>query len=92
MATHEMEVLGGPGEDEVRRHVMAVMGVEGDVKVIWDADKEAEVDAAETQFNSLKKKGYVAFAVDKKGEAGKRLDKFDPEIEKMIMVPQLQGG
>ena len=71
---------------------MAVMDASGDLKVIWDADIKDEVDAAKTQFDSLRKKGYSAFKVNKKGEAGERITEFDAHAEKLILVPQLQGG
>lgn len=64
----------------------------GDLKVIWDSDKQAEVDAAEAQFDALIKKGYIAYRVDKKGEKAGKITKFDPEAEKIILAPMLQGG
>jgi hypothetical protein len=64
----------------------------GDTKLIWDEDNADEVEAAEETFNRLKKKGYQAFKVDKKGEQGKKMEKFDPSAEKLIMVPAMQAG
>ena len=71
---------------------MSVLGMEGDTKVIWDSEKEDEVENARKTFNELTKKGYSAFSVKKLGAKGNRLDKFDPEEEKMILTPALQGG
>jgi len=31
----------------------------GDLKVIWDSDKQEEIDAAKEQFDKLIKKGYI---------------------------------
>ena len=64
----------------------------GDLKVIWDSENEDEVSAARTQFESLIKKGFNAFSVDKKGEAGRKITKFDPDAEKIIMIPAIVGG
>jgi hypothetical protein len=64
----------------------------GDLKVIWSKDNADEVEAAEEQFDSLIKKGFTAFQVDKNGEAGKKITKFNPSSEKIIMVPQIMGG
>ena len=64
----------------------------GDLKVIWDKDNQTEVDAAEEQFDSLLKKGYIAYTVDKKGEKAKQIRKFDADAEKIILAPMLQGG
>lgn len=71
---------------------MNVMDPTGHTKHIWDANNEAEVEAAEALYDSLTAKGYRAFHVKKDGEEGKRMDSFDPEAEKMILVPQLKGG
>ena len=68
------------------------MGPGGDTKVIWDPENEDEVAAAETQFDTLKEKGFKAFYVNKKGEAGKEMEQFDSNAEKIIMVPQIRGG
>lgn len=64
----------------------------GDLKVIWDKDNADEVEAAEEQFDSLVKKGFTAFSVDKKGEPGIKVTKFNPAAEKIIMVPKIVGG
>jgi hypothetical protein len=74
------------------KHEMAVMDETGDTKLIWEEDNQAEVDAAKEMFNSLKKKGYLAYSVDRKGEKGEVMTKFDPSAEKIIMSPPLQGG
>jgi hypothetical protein len=75
-----------------QRHEMAVMDETGDTKLIWDEDNEDEVSAARTMFNSLKKKGYAGYSVDKKGDKGTLLTEFDPSAEKIIMAPQMKGG
>ena len=92
MASHELEVMGGPAKDEVKKSVLAVMDHTGDTKIMWDADNEAEVEVAKKTFDSLRKKGYSAFKTNKKGEAGERITEFDPQAERLIMAPQLQGG
>lgn len=71
---------------------IATMGTSGDVKTIWDRTKPDEVDNARSTFDNLRKKGYLAFKVDSKGEKGEQIDKFDPAAEKMIMVPPMMGG
>ena len=38
----------------------------GDLKVIWDSEKQEEVDAAKEQFEKLIKKGYIAYKVGEK--------------------------
>ncbi len=72
---------------------MRVMDVDaGDLKVIWDSEKEVEVDAAKAQFDKLVKEGYLAYTVGKEGKPSKQIKKFDPDLEKIILSPPVQGG
>lgn len=66
--------------------------VAGDLKVIWDKKKRDEVEAARNQFETMIKKGYLAFSVKKDGEKGKVIKEFDEDAEMIIMSPKLQGG
>lgn len=72
----------------------AVMGLDGDTKHMWDKNKPEEVAAAKELFNMLvKEKKYVAFKVDAKGEKGEGpIKEFDPNEERYIFSPALQGG
>jgi hypothetical protein len=72
--------------------VMNVMDKTGHTKHIWNADVEAEVEAARAIYDTLTRKGYRAFNVKRDGEEGTRMDHFDATAEKMILAPQLQGG
>ena len=74
------------------KHEMAVMDETGDTKLIWDEDNDVEVEAARSMFNSLKKKGYAGYSVNKKGDKGELLAEFDPAAERIIMAPQMKGG
>lgn len=72
---------------------LAIMNKEGDTKVIWDSNNTDEVEAAETQFNMLIKKGFMAFEVGTKGKKTNiQVMEFDPDLEKIIMVPPIVGG
>jgi len=68
------------------------MGTVGDTKLIWDKDNNTEVKAAKDMFKTLREKNFKAFAVKRSGEKGEILDEFDPDIEKIIMVPPMMGG
>jgi len=69
------------------------MGPEGDTKSIWDRNNEAEVEAARKTYDDLTDKGYRAYHVKgKDGDKGDPMDEFDPDCERMILVPPLQGG
>jgi hypothetical protein len=65
----------------------------GDVKMVWDASKEVEVEVAREQFNKLtSKKNYIAYTVKKDGGKGKKITEFDPDAEMIILAPLVTGG
>jgi len=65
---------------------------QGDLKVIWDSENEDEVELAERQFDEAKEKGFLAFKVKKDGGKGQQIKEFDPDSEKIIMIPPIAGG
>ncbi len=71
---------------------LAVMGMEGDIKSIWDPAVPDEVENARSTFDRMRKKGYLAFSVNAAGDKGEQIREFDPAAGKIIMVPPLQGG
>lgn len=72
---------------------MEVLDHTGDSKHQWDPTVPAEVEAARTQFNSLKAKGYDAFRVTSRdGSKGEIMREFDPACGQMIMAPRMVGG
>lgn len=71
---------------------MAVLGSQGDVKRIWDRSNPDEVQDARESFDRLKDRGFLAFRVNKDGTQGEQMDTFEPNAERMILVPQMQGG
>lgn len=64
----------------------------GDVSVTWDQNSPDEIEQAQATFDSLRKKGHMAYTVDKHGKKGTMITKFDPKAEKIIMAPPLKGG
>lgn len=79
-------------EREPGQHVMAMMNSSGDLKTIWSADKPDEVAIARRAFEDAKKKGYMAYRVNRKGDKGEVMGGFDPEAETIILAPAMQGG
>lgn len=72
---------------------MAIMGKEGDTKIMWDKSKRVEVDNAKATFERLVKEGYSVFRVaGKEGDKGEQIREFDPDAERLIFVPPLQAG
>jgi hypothetical protein len=64
----------------------------GDQKIIWSKDNQDEIDAAKCTFDTLTSKGFKAYAVKVGGKKGKEIEKFDPDMEKIILVPKIVGG
>ena len=71
---------------------MAILDRTGDTKIIWDSANEDEVEEAKRTFKNLKDKGYAAYSVNKKGDKGEVIKKFDADAERIIMAPPLVGG
>lgn len=71
---------------------LCIMDHTGDTKLIWNPNNEDETSAARTMFNSLKKKGHIAYRVSSGGDKGEVMTEFDPRAEKIIMTPPVVGG
>ena len=65
----------------------------GDTRMHWDPDNSVERNCAEEQFNTLKKKGFQAFRMDRKGrKSGEPISSFDPAAKEIIMCAPISGG
>ena len=87
---------------------IAHLNHEGDTTYIWDRKNEAECEAAKEHFLSLRKKGFLAFKVNRMGcKQKKPTDTFDQKAGKYIytapdedfdpksdyvVTPQMRGG
>lgn len=71
---------------------MFVMDENGDSRMQWNSKNTDEVEAARSRFEHLKKKGYLAYKVNKQGDRGEVLDEFDPNAERIIMAGRMVGG
>lgn len=92
-----MEIQGEIGAGKMRVKLaadseLAVMGVEGDVKTIWNPQNTDEVENARETFKSFRAKRYLAFRVTGDGSQGEQMNEFDPNASKMILVPPMAGG
>lgn len=71
---------------------MSILGERGDMKVAWNARDTDEVNAARAQFVELTQRGFRAFEVTGEGGTGEQMEGFDPEAQKIILVPPVAGG
>ena len=77
---------------ETVRREMCILDGGGDTKVIWDPANADEVKNAKRTFKDLLKKGFTAFRVDTDGEKDGQIREFEPDAQKLIMVPRIMGG
>ena len=76
-----------------------VLNSQGDRMVMWENDKAKSGDAeaaaavaeAERIFNEQLQRGSTAFRVET-GKPARRLDRFDPAAEQIVVVPRIAGG
>lgn len=68
--------------------------VGGDVRVAWDTDNEDECRAVGKLFDELSEAGYTAVKVgdDGKLKDGERIEKFERQAGRMVLLPKMQGG
>lgn len=72
---------------------MLVLNSRGDTKIMWDRRNAEEVRAAREHFRELLGKHYLAFRAEgREGTRGEQIREFDPDIERIIMVPRSVGG
>lgn len=72
---------------------LAVINHEGDTKLTWNCNNEAETEAAKRHFDYLKEKGHSMFRMSASGDQrGDRMSAFDPAAERIIAVPRMVGG
>lgn len=72
--------------------VIVILDSSGDTKHIWDRGNADEVAEARELFDRMKAKGFQAWSVTRKGDRDRRITEFDPQSEKIIFAPALQGG
>lgn len=63
----------------------------GDMKVSWNSENEKEVTAAREIFDKRIKESWTAFR-EKFGSKGEKIKIFDPEAERIVLVPPISGG
>ena len=72
--------------------VQVVMNRSGDTRHMIDPADAVSMEAARARFEKLTKGGYTAVGFRTLDDQGKALRSFDPNIKKMLFIPQLKGG
>lgn len=68
-----------------------MLGRDGDVKIEWNPSKLDEVQIARKAFDEARKKGYRAYEVEAGGK-GSKIEEFDADLGKIIMMTPVTGG
>lgn len=64
----------------------------GDSTVSWDSNNAEEVAAARATFDRLVGKGFMAYKVTGDRRRGEQIRTFDPQAERIMLAPAMQGG
>lgn len=72
--------------------VLEVLNSSGDLKIMWDRNNPGEVTAAKAAFDQAIAAKSAVFAVKVKGDKGDKVKEFNPDLERLLVVPQLVGG
>lgn len=64
----------------------------GDLRIEWDSENKEEINAAREAFDKKIKAGWSAFREKTKGEKGEKIKEFNPESERVILIPPVSGG
>lgn len=79
--------------------MLRIISKRGDDRLLWDeenalvgdAEAIAAIREAERIFAQEQAKGSTAFRVDPGGPI-ERLERFDPQVKQIVMVPRVVGG
>ena len=73
--------------------ILCILGGKGDTKITWNKKNKEEMDNARRTFDELvNKKKFAAFSVSKMGRKSKKITEFDPNIQKLLLIPPMAGG
>lgn len=73
--------------------MMHTLDKTGDSRTIWDKSNPDEVEVARQQFDTFKRKGYMAYSVKgAKGEKNEQMHEFDQDAERIIFTKPIAGG
>jgi hypothetical protein len=70
---------------------LRVLGKDGDMKISWNSRSDTEIAAAKETFEKRIKDGWSAFR-EKMGIKGDKIKIFDPDAERIVLVPPISGG
>lgn len=81
-----------------------ILSKNGDDRIVWDRRFKDQIEQAKQKFYEMLDKGYIAYVVGPDGKEGRRITRFNPDAEeiliksfdpnahKIIMRPMIAGG
>lgn len=73
--------------------VIGVLNSSGDTKLFWNKKNAEEVENARQMFDKLVKgKKFAAFEISQMGKKSKKVTEFNPNLQKLILIPPMAGG
>lgn len=70
---------------------MRMLGMCGDIKLSWNSSNIEEVKTVRETFDKKIIQGWSAFR-EKGGFKGDKIRTFDPDAERIVLVPPISGG
>jgi hypothetical protein len=72
-------------------HELQILGREGHRSKTWDVDVKEQVDEAQEEFARCLLNSYAAFEMGE-GQKGSIIRDFNPDAERILLVPPMKGG
>lgn len=74
------------------KHELRTIGKLGDVKISWNRENADEVKTAKEMFDKKIKEGWSAFGEMRLGTRGDQIRTFNPDAQRIVLVPPISGG
>ena len=72
---------------------MHVLGRQGDQVMTWDPENALQTEHVRQAFNGKVAAGFTGFRVGPESlKDAERLSEFDPQAQRIVLVPQIAGG
>jgi len=80
-------------EEEDDMGTMSILSQKGDETVRWDKDDPASVENARKKFlEFLAERKGMAIRMNEDGQKGDKMTDFDPDAERVVLMPLVVGG
>ncbi len=74
----------------IMRQLLKEWTLPDEMRISWNADNEQETAHAEKKFNQYLSDGWMAFSDEPRGRI--QIFKFDPMLNRIVLIPPLGGG